>query len=236
MDVNEKLVSIYTASTPGQADVARMILEEEGIAAVVTNDALHGVHGFGTVGAHALPNVLVAERDVTAAKEVLERMTSDPGFLTWNRKMLRGEEQSADEVTAARTIDAWPTCPQCQKERVTVCPICATAGSNFPRADDNFSLEEETPVVQLENAPTATQLTEQRLAIICTTCDEPWLARFLRRCEWCGHDFGAGLKVDYTPKVREPAEPINPRALLLTVVMFGLLGGVFAWFWFVGQK
>ena len=32
------------------------------------------------------------------------------------------------------TIDAWPTCPECGKKRHTMCPICETAGSDFPPA------------------------------------------------------------------------------------------------------
>jgi hypothetical protein len=234
MDANEKLVSVYTASTPGQADIARLALEEAGIRAALTNDLLQGVHGFATVGAHALPNVLVAESDVAAAKEVLAALTPDSGFLTWNRKSMRGTAggENAGEV---RAIDAWPLCPRCQKPRMTVCPICSTSGNNFPRADENFDQEESVQVVQIENADAAAPLPEQRLAVICTTCDEPWLARFLRRCEWCGHDFGAGLKLDRVPQVREPTEPINPRAVLLTVIMAVVLCGVFAWFWLVGK-
>ena len=234
MDTNEKLVSVYTASTPGRADIARLALEEAGIRAAITNDSLQGVFGFATVGAHALPNVFVAEHDVEAALEVLATLTPDDGFMTFDLKSMRGQE-GGETAPESHAIDAWPLCPQCQKARVTVCPICSTSGTNFPRAYENFDQDEVTQVLQVENAEGAAPPPEQRLALICTTCDEPWLARFLRRCEWCGHDFGVGLKVDYVPPVREAAEPVNPRAVLLVFVMAAALTAIFAWFWFVGK-
>jgi hypothetical protein len=234
MDANEKLVSVYTASTPGQADIARMALEEAGIQAAVTNDSLHGVHGFATVGAHALPNVLVSEHDVEAAKKILAELTADSGFLTWSRKSMRGAEGS-ELAGESRAIDPWPICPDCKKPRVTICPVCSTSGSDFPRAYENFDPDQTEQVVQIENADATSPPPEQRLAVICTTCDEPWLARFLRRCEWCGHDFGVGLKVDYVPPVREKTDPMNPRAVLLVVLMLGTMVGILAWFSLLGR-
>jgi hypothetical protein len=235
MDANEKLVSVYTASTPGQVDIARLALEEAGIQAAVTSGGLENILGFAAVGAHGLPNVMVAERDVEAAKSILDGLTQDPGYLVWDKSTVRGPEGQATESAHAEPIDAWPLCPACHKPRLTICPVCSTSGSDFPRAHENFNQDEAEAVVQVENAEANDPLPEQRLAVICTTCDEPWLARFLRRCEWCGHDFGVGLKVDYVPPVREHPDPINPRAVFLVVLMVGGMAGVLAWFWMLGK-
>lgn len=235
MDTNEKLVSVYTASTTGQADIARLALEEAGIQAAVTSGGLENILGFAAVGAHALPNVMVAESDVAAAKQVIEGLTKDPGYLVWDKATVRGPESQAAESPKDEALDAWPLCPDCKKPRVTICPICSTSGSNFPRAYDNFNPDETERVVQIENSDAAPPPAEQRLAVICTTCDEPWLARFLRRCEWCGHDFGVGLKFDYVQPVREKIDPMNPRAVLLIALMGGAMAGILAWFWLLGR-
>jgi len=237
MEVNEKLVAVYTGSTPGQADVAKLTLEEAGIQAVLMNDSLHGIHGFASVGAHALPSVMVKESDQPAAQEIMDQLTKDPGFLTWSRKQ---EAASAGEPAEKRNepteLVPWPHCPACQKPRVTVCPICATSGTEFPRADANFALDSENSA-DAPNQPTAitdgadAAVVEQRLALICTTCDEPWSARFLRRCEWCGHDFGVGLRMDKVPRQREVSDPLNSRALLLLALIGGSIVAGCVWLW-----
>ena len=227
METDDKLVSVFSTNTPGEAEVAQEVLEKSGIEARVSHDVSHGIMGMATESPEGMASVLVGEQDVAAAEKILSELTSESGGLT-TTETEASQQPLEPEIDSERVIAAWPHCPECDKPRVTVCPICSTSGSEFPRAHENFGIEEE------EDDPAVAK--EQRLAVVCTTCDEPWLARFLRKCEWCGHDFGAGLKVDPLPQNREPAEPLNPRAMLLMVVMGGLLLGVFAWFWMMGRN
>ena len=85
------------------------------------------------------------------------------------------------------TIDAWPTCPECGRRRHTMCPICETAGSEFPQAD-SISGEDET---ELEGTDDPGDPLGRR-PLLCPTCDEPFIPDYLHECEWCNHDFGYG--------------------------------------------
>lgn len=82
---------------------------------------------------------------------------------------------------------------------MTVCPVCKTSGSHFPWAD-----------------PESQPADSARPMVLCPTCDEPFTPQYLRRCEWCNHDFGEGLE----PEHDHDAESISPLAVAL------LLGGV----------
>jgi len=157
----------------------------------------------------------VATEDLRAAEEIVAEVASEAAH----------DSQLDDELPSklasdANTLPAWPICPGCQKRRTTICPYCDTAGNDFPLADANFSAGEE----ELQSA----------LAIICTTCDEPWAPEFFRRCEWCGHDFGHGLKVDYEPApVITELEPANGRVLTVLIGLMAFLAIICAYFAFV---
>src|SRR5690606_14545725 len=118
--------------------------------------------------------------------------------------------------------DAWPVCPSCGKRRLAVCPYCGTAGIDFQKADENYAAlrtSEDEPIP---------------LALICSTCDEPWTPEFYRRCEWCNYDFGDG-KAERPPRtvkvrIEEEAAEINGRVAIVLVGMAVLLGGVIGWF------
>lgn len=106
-------------------------------------------------------------------------------------------------------------CPECNRRRTAVCPICRTAGSNFPPGDFPVAREEEE--------------TAEPPLLICPTCDEPFEPRYLRRCEWCGHDFGEGIAEPERP-VERPSEPLNPRIILAALAALALLGALMAYF------
>lgn len=105
-------------------------------------------------------------------------------------------------------------CPECNRPRTAVCPICHTAGSNFPPG--------ESPVAHEHDA-------EEPPLLICPTCDEPFEPRYLRCCEWCGHDFGDGITTP-PPRDDRPAEPLNARVVLVALAMLAAVGGLMAYF------
>ena len=75
-----------------------------------------------------------------------------------------------------------------------------------------------TPIVEVEGETSAAgendetvPLTDQQSEtpssplLICPTCDEPFHPRYLRRCEWCGHEFPDGVENPLPDeKVQEP--------------------------------
>jgi len=58
--------------------------------------------------------------------------------------------------------------------------------------------------------------------VLCTTCDEPFVPRFPRLCEWCGHQFEDGYEVE--PARSNEDEPITGRAIavMVTLALLGL--------------
>jgi hypothetical protein len=173
---------------------------------VVTGDLLQkgAVELFGEA---VSPRVLVAEGDAERARALavdFDRQISSP-------------ENQDDEEPEPLPLAAWPLCDACGKQRLAVCPICETSGTDFPRADDNLlagELDESS-----EHVP---------VALICTSCDEPWIPGFLRVCEWCGHNFGEGVARSTTERrvMPEEEEEFNSRTtfvMLVLLVIFLLL-------------
>ena len=150
------------------------------------------------------------------------------------------QPEASDElepnVGEGEIIDIWPECPRCGRPRHTRCPICGTAGSYFPRADQNFgaepSIDGPNGDERREDEPTSAPA---RLALICTMCDEPWLADFLRRCEWCSYDFGHGIEFKVPRKeVVTPVE-IDRRSTILLILLAAIVVALFAWFLYIGR-
>lgn len=158
----------------------------------------------------------------------------------------RGTDDGDVEIDQAALVDMLesvrieggdcPTCPKCERPRLAVCPYCETSSSEMPQGDPRYGGQSFTELLATENdeqtgatskccgkgnccaedEPGDTGLQPTAL-LICPTCDEPFEARYLRRCEWCGHDFGEGLEVP----PQSPVTPIdiNTRAVALTVAM-----------------
>lgn len=151
----------------------------------------------------------------------------------------------------------WPTCPGCGERRSTACPYCHTAGAEFRTADFGFeriegltevsgtpgpccgpggchsegpgdchsdSASDELPALPAgvsEPLPTTQML-------LCPTCDEPFVPQYLRRCEWCGHEFPEGVEID--PPADDFEESFNPRIAITIVAILALAGAGFAYF------
>jgi hypothetical protein len=106
----------------------------------------------------------------------------------------------------------WPVCGGCGRRRQTVCPVCGTASDDFPRADGPLSAEE----------PSSGDAAG--LGLICSTCDEPFVAELLRYCPWCGSDSGSGIDVD--PRFDPAAEELdtwNGRAVAVAIGMVAVM-------------
>jgi hypothetical protein len=113
----------------------------------------------------------------------------------------------------------WPACPNCERPRLAVCPFCETSSNEMPQGDPRYGGQSLTELLANEHGEASNCGAERTSPplLICPTCDEPFEARYLRRCEWCGHDFGAGLEVP--PAISVTPININARAVALTLAL-----------------
>lgn len=125
----------------------------------------------------------------------------------------------ADSRQDGGTQPTWPICPECGKGRHTSCPVCGTSGNRFPPGDGGYAL-----------AAGEGERDEAARLWICPTCDEPFTPVFLRRCEWCGHDFGDGVAGPRGAGGAEDFEPINGRVLLAVAGLAVTLLAALAYF------
>ena len=128
-----KQTVVYSARTAQDAHLLRNLLVDEGIEAVVLNAALADGAGVDAIGWSTAARVAVDEADAARARVIAAEFDRGSPALPSSTSHVSQEE------TTAMLLDVWPTCPACQKRRVTRCPICGTAGSDFPPADTGFS-------------------------------------------------------------------------------------------------
>lgn len=122
----------------------------------------------------------------------------------------------------------WPTCPECQARRQTLCTVCQVAGSDFPLAE--FSEVPETPQIPWDESSPEAAARDQTVMLVCPTCDEAFHPVFYRRCAWCGHDFGRGREDRLADS---EAVELNPRVLLIIALLAGGFIAILGYFWFV---
>lgn len=120
-------------------------------------------------------------------------------------------ESTAEQDAFDRPVGA--LCPGCGRGRVAICPYCRTTGSNFAPAD-TISIDASAGEPPL---------------VICPTCDEPFPPQYLRRCEWCGHDFGTGAE---PPQIVRPSErePVNWRVGVASILGIAVIAAIIAYF------
>jgi len=126
----EKLVAIYAARSAPEAHLLQNLLAEEGIEAIVTNEALEGGAGVDILGWPTLARVVVHEHTAARAREIaldFEGRGKEPAQ----------EPGPGETRTASAAPDAWPTCPKCGARRIAVCPVCGVSGSQFRLADSS---------------------------------------------------------------------------------------------------
>lgn len=171
-----------------------------------------------------------------------ERQLSDSGLLTKDGDVEIDNAALVDLLDSVR-VDAvdWPPCPKCERRRLAVCPHCQTSSSEMPQGDPRYAGRALTELLADEEAEAmgccggnscgsdntdcgddaSTEHDDHETPptplLICPTCDEPFAARYLRHCEWCAHDFGAGIDATAARAVT-PME-INTRAVALTLTL-----------------
>ena len=124
---------IYAARTLQDAHLLKNLLTEAGIRASVTNDVLQGGSGVDVVGWRTLARVVVAEEDAESARSFV-RDFEQRGL----RLQAAGADIAPPSEAPPEELAGWPLCPECDKPRLAVCPICQTAGTELPRADPEF--------------------------------------------------------------------------------------------------
>ncbi|MBN2579891.1 MAG: DUF2007 domain-containing protein [Pirellulales bacterium] len=201
------LIEIFRAGNPQEAFLLKNHLEEEGIRATVMNNVLEGGAGVDVLGWATQPRVMVAESDAERARQI----ALDAERWRVNISPLQAPEPEGDESDAG-----WPRCPNCGRRRLTACPYCGTAGTDFRRGDAEPGGEESA------SAPLPA-------IVLCHTCDEPFRPQYLRRCEWCGHEFADGVEID-SQSARQ-AE-INGRLVFVVTALAAVVVAVAAYlFW-----
>jgi hypothetical protein len=122
-------------------------------------------------------------------------------------------EDDEDDTDSDESAGRRARCPQCGRARVAVCPFCKTTGSRFRAAD---MIDERTN-------------DDEPALLVCPICDEPFQPVYLRRCEWCGHEFADGMDPPAIVENR-PVEPLNARVLLVGVAGVAIVAGLIVYF------
>ena len=216
--MNEHSEVIYSAGRIEEAVIVKQMLEDRGIEAIVENQALQGALGELPPGEATNPRVRVAAENVEKSREVVKAFE--------HQQHLARERTMDVDIEYDENWDEWPTCPDCQRRRQTVCPVCKTAGTNLPMADPNH--DGEAPTL----GPTKEQPYGHLPLLICTTCDEPFRPQFYKICQWCRHEFEDGLKAPAPPP---PMERLNPRVWAIAASVAALVAMLCGYFWWISR-
>jgi len=195
--MSDKLTIVFADERRELVYMVRSRLEEAGIEAFVVNDAMQIAVGDIPPGWTAAGRVVVAEHDAEAAFTIVEQFEAEGGSLEMPKDDHEGPAEPVDQAS----LDSM-RCPDCGRARLAVCPVCQTARADFPLGDPppRSSIAESEPLEPM---------------LVCTLCDEPFVPGYLARCEWCGHDFGSGIR---------PAEPVKhePMDSRIVATVLGL--------------
>jgi hypothetical protein len=162
-------IVVYSAASPQQAHLLRNLLEQEGIAARVVNDAIQIAGGELPLGWTAAARVVVSEEDATEARAIAE---------SFDCRVAAGSEEAFEELDSLEEWKEWPICPACGHKRSARCPVCGATGTAFPVAD-----VAETPTID-------------DVLLQCEDCDDVIRPQWFRDCAACGADFGSGIEVE----------------------------------------
>lgn len=208
--MREDFTVVYEARTVPEAHELIDRLGDAGIQAVVVEEVAQSQAGTDAIGLPSPFSVAVHQEEANTARRIAEAFDDE----LINR--VEHEADQSDTVETATTpdeIDSWPQCPECNARRITVCPICKTSGSHFCWADKEYSQTTDTDE-------------ENRLMVLCPTCDEPFVPQYLRRCEWCGHGFDDGIEPDHD----QVSELLSPRAMAVILGLVALFVGLLVYF------
>lgn len=163
--MSDELIVIYRAMESHQAHLLCNVLEQYGIQARVTGDALLNAGAEFTHSA-GFP-VIVNQSQVELARQIVS---------SFERHVIQAQpsEEVEDEIRAQWL--EWPTCPKCLARQTAICPHCNESGDDFPLAE-----------WQGDQAP-------GKPLLVCPTCDDVFVPQFYRDCPWCDYHFGSGLE------------------------------------------
>jgi hypothetical protein len=173
------------------------------------------------MGLPTAARVVVDEHDADEARRIALEFDQ-----AGQREVPPSEELDELEEDADRETIAWPECPHCRRPRQTSCPVCETAGTNFPPA---FMPDEEPET----DGPAGEK---PRQLVLCETCDEPFVPTFLSRCEWCGHRFRDGSELPAPPSVTPLFDEVNPRVWIVIAGLVFVLAATFATLFHIAPK
>jgi hypothetical protein len=235
--MDDELVEVYRAKSAGDAHILRNRLEEYGIRAQVVNAVLEGGAGVDVLGWSTAARVMAFSRDAVAAREIAAEHDA-----------LQRLPASAPEPAADPSSTDRPVCPQCDEPRKTFCPVCHTSGTDFTMADSGYGV---VPEMDADSGSVscgcgscgcgsghtthdeASETDEPPpVLLLCPTCDEAFEPQYLRRCEWCGHEFADGVEPPEEAS-DEPPDSTSPTATLLLAA--AVLAGIAVFVWLLGM-
>jgi hypothetical protein len=192
---------IYSAASTQQAHLLRSLLEDEGIAARVVNDAIQIAGGELPVGWTAAARVVVPRQDAAAARQLAEQFD----------RQERAESIEEQLLAAVGSPSwQWPLCPACGQHRSAQCPMCGEVGRDFPLADSQPSGGDLAPLV------------------VCPSCTDAVQPQWYRTCAGCGHDYGSGI-ASALPRARWQINWLTVLLLAAPFVLAVLCGAYFLW-------
>ncbi len=201
--MREDYTVVYEARTVPEAHELIDRLGDAGIEAVVVEEVAQSQAGTDAIGFPSPFSVAVGQEEADAARHIAEAFDDEHIAQVEHEAQSPAATEPVEPLDKSEESDLWPRCPECDARRITVCPICKTSGSHLPLADADYS-------------PPSEETAERQPMVLCPTCDEPFIPQYLRHCEWCDHDFGAGIEPNHDPV----SEPISPG------VMGAILGAV----------
>jgi len=244
---------IYVARTPQQAHLLRNLLDESGIRAQVHNSVLEGGAGVDIVGWPTMARVVVERGDAITARRMAVEFDMAAAVDPSSRQWIETEQDNVYQEPRP-----WPECPDCSAPRLTVCPICGTAGTDFPQADHDLGeplhagdlarnkatgcgsagCSSCPPSETGDDADDAAAMSEDEDdpggLLICPTCDEPFRPAYPRLCPWCDHEFADGFDVTIRP-APETAEQLTPRVVIVLLALAGLAAALVGYFFVVAR-
>ncbi len=232
--MNDDQVVVFADERAELAYMLRDRLLEAGIEAVVVNDATQIAVGLIPPGWTAAPRVVVAKQDADAAQAIVQEFDSEqatPVAPSTAHLISRTNDRPLPEESDIAAAH----CPDCGMRRTAVCPVCQTASAEFPMADAAPTAKGsgvffgQPANCQDSRGPKKTPdplADSDELMLVCTMCDEPFVPGYLRRCEWCGHDFGEGIQL----KASAPREPLDQRTVATVIALAACVLAVLAYF------
>jgi hypothetical protein len=245
--MSDEQTVIYAARTLQDAFLLRNRLTEEGIRCTVINNELQSGLRVDISWA-TLARVVVAGEDAELAQRIA---------LDFEHKLAAAAQEpsmeSPETAPAGLPPENWPLCPQCKRPRTTSCPICGTAGTTFTAAEaDPVDADitergdeppeasgcpgscsclgtDKHPVSQSPPKQDSKVIRGQLLMLLCPTCDEPFAPEYLRRCEWCNHEFGDGIEPPQTAR----DDQINNRIVIVIILLALFLLGSLAYLFLI---